>query len=69
MQTVLDAHLHLERVDHLWEGGEGVDGQVQLLRQVRESPHHHHPQEIPSGPLHRHYITYVLSLEVVVKEL
>ena len=49
VETVLNPDLHLERVDHVWIGGEGVYCHVHLLDNVRQPPHNHHTQEVPCG--------------------
>ena len=49
MQTVFDAHLHLDGVVHVWVGGELVDDQLVLLHQVRQATDYCHTEEIPAA--------------------
>lgn len=48
VQAVLNSHLHLDRVVHVWVGGELVDDQLILLHQVRQATDYCHPEEVPA---------------------
>ena len=51
VKTVLNAHLHLERVDHIRERRESIYCQVSFLHQIRQTTYRYHTEEI-SEKLH-----------------
>lgn len=49
VQTVFDAHLHLEGVVHVREVGKCVHSQVQLFADVSKSTYYHNTKKIPKN--------------------